>query len=287
MNLAEDITSFINAVRTLCNAGICFYDLKDFFNYGSYGEKMNKGHYCSFCKKARTLPIGRQKCDESDRENAVLLAKQYKKPFFHECHLGMRELVVPLIENDVLIGIIFVGQCRLDENYEATIFEKAKKITNDPSDIVRLYNQLPVVSREIITNVGEIIFHYFSTQIQNIELLFGELRKKEFTGTSLADGIRDFIELNFQSRISTKEIAQVFHVNLSYASRCFSKKFGITITNFILQTRIDYAKLLLTQTKASINDISFNVGFEDSNYFSRLFKKNVGCSPKQYREQLK
>ena len=96
-NLTGDITEFINAIRKLTGIGICFYDLNSFFGYDRYGVKNNRGHYCEFCKKTRELSDGRIRCDESDKNEAISLAKQYKTPFFFECHMGMQELVIPLI----------------------------------------------------------------------------------------------------------------------------------------------------------------------------------------------
>ena len=97
MSSAGDISVFINAVCDLCGVGICYYDLSEFFNYDRLGVRNNRGHYCAFCELARTLPGGRAQCEASDKQRAVQLAAQYREPFFFECHMGMRELVVPLL----------------------------------------------------------------------------------------------------------------------------------------------------------------------------------------------
>ena len=68
------ITEIINAIRTLTGVGICYYDLNAFFQYDKYGAKNNRGHYCAFCEKARSLPGGRKNCDQSDRFETIELA---------------------------------------------------------------------------------------------------------------------------------------------------------------------------------------------------------------------
>jgi ligand-binding sensor protein len=143
MSYAKEITNFISAVRNLSGIGVCYYDLKSFFNYNKNGIKNNRGHYCSFCERARQLPNGRESCEKSDKIGAVALANQYRKPFFYECHMGMRELVIPLIQDDTLLGILFVGQCRMDNDYESKILETAQKMGGDPDEFLFLYNQLP------------------------------------------------------------------------------------------------------------------------------------------------
>lgn len=90
--------------------------------------------------------------------------------------------------------------------------------------------------------------------------------------------------MNYRYSLSLSGIANEFYVNASYASRCFSLRYGKTITECILSTRTERAKILLSTTDVSIGNIAMNVGFDDVNYFSRVFKKIVGCTPTQYRE---
>ena len=283
MNSSDGITSLINAVRDLSGVGICYYDLNAFFNYDKYGVQNNRGHYCDFCKKARSLPSGREACEKSDRIDAVELAKQYKEPFFHECHMGMRELVIPLLKDDVLLGILFVGQCRTGGDYETRIISNAVKMNGNPDEFLRFYKDLPLVSQKNLINIGNILAQYFDAKILSNELLSSKI-KEGSTQNDLAKTIKQFIRLNYRSSLSLSEIAKALHINASYASRLFSSKYGKTITEYITHVRIEHAKNLLTTTDASIGNIALNVGFEDVNYFSRLFKKHTGCSPCKYRK---
>ena len=283
MNSSDGITSLINAVRDLSGVGICYYDLNAFFNYDKYGVQNNRGHYCDFCKKARSLPSGREACEKSDRIDAVELAKQYKEPFFHECHMGMRELVIPLLKDDVLLGILFVGQCRTGGDYETRIISNAVKMNGNPDEFLRFYNDLPLVSQKNLINIGNILAQYFDAKILSSELLSSKI-KEGSTQNDLAETIKQFIRLNYRSSLSLSEIAKALHINASYASRLFSSKYGKTLTEYITYVRIEHAKNLLTTTDASIGNIALNVGFEDVNYFSRLFKKHTGCSPCKYRK---
>ena len=282
MNTSEEITAFINAIREISGIGICYYDLHSFFNYDKYGVQSNRGHYCAFCEKARALPGGREECTKSDKSDAIMLAKQYKEPFFFECHMGMRELVIPLMREDSLLGILFVGQCRTEEGDSARIALNAKRLNGDPEEFTRLYEELPLISQKHLLSVGTILSEYFDVRIWNNELLAPSTASRP-SNQDLSEAIYNFIKYNYRYKISTNEIANEFHVNPSYASRCFSQRYQKTITEHITFTRIKHAKMLLSETNAPIGNIAINVGFDDVNYFSRVFKKATGLSPTKYR----
>lgn len=282
MNTTEEITAFINAIREISGIGICYYDLHSFFNYDKYGVQKNRGHYCAFCEKARALPGGREECTKSDKSDAIMLAKQYKEPFFFECHMGMRELVIPLMREDSLLGILFVGQCRTEEGDSARIALNAKRLNGDPEEFTRLYEELPLISQKHLLSVGTILSEYFDVRIWNNELLAPSTASRP-SNQELAEAINNFIRLNYRYNISPREIANELHVNPSYASRRFSQHYNRTITERITEVRIKRARALLAETDAPIGNIAMNVGFNDVNYFSRIFKKATGLSPTQYR----
>ena len=278
------ITEVINAIRSLTGVGICYYDLNAFFQYDKYGVKNNRGHYCAFCEKARSLPGGRKNCDQSDRFEAVELAKQYKTPFFHECHMGMRELVIPLIREDRLLGVLFVGQCRTDSDNDNQIRENALKMNGDPDEFIELYYQLPQISKKDLILIETILSQYFESKILTSELLRPMSSAPVGSTAFLAESIKIYIRQNYRYQLSTGNIAEAFFVNASYASRRFSESFGVTITEYISSVRIEHAKNLLATTSAPIGSIALNVGIDDANYFTRIFKKFVGMSPTEYRQ---
>lgn len=286
MNFTDEITVLINSLRDLSGVGICYYDLRNFFHYEKHGVKANRGHYCDFCVKARSLPNGKISCEKSDKNEAVELAKQYKEPFFFECHMGMRELVIPLMRDDLLLGLLFVGQCRGEDDREAEIKANAKKMAGEPEELWALYRQLPVLSQKNILNVGNILGQYFSTKILNSELMWGE-GAAHVVGGDLAYSMRLYVQNNYKLHLSLGEIAEEFNVNPSYASRCFSRKYGMTVTAYIMHVRLEKAKMFLVSTEIPIGNVALNIGFDDVNYFCRIFKRQEGCSPGQYRRQNK
>lgn len=110
-------------------------------------------------------------------------------------------------------------------------------------------------------------------------------RKIDFN--TLSQKIINFIELNFSEDLSIEKIAGSIHIHPSHAMRTFKKEMGTTITSYINNKRIEEAKELLTRSNLLITDISIMVGFSDPQYFSRVFKKMVSMTPKEYRTKYK
>lgn len=69
--------------------------------------------------------------------------------------------------------------------------------------------------------------------------------------------------------------------------RCFRDAFGETPKELLTRLRIDKAKQLLTVTSRSITDVCLDVGFSSLGTFSTLFKRHVGCSPKDFRRRVR
>jgi two-component system response regulator YesN len=95
--------------------------------------------------------------------------------------------------------------------------------------------------------------------------------------------IAAFIEQNYQAELSLQDIAKRFFVSREYVSRKFKQEYGINITDYISGKRIDKAKLLMVNPNLRITKIAEMVGFHDEKYFSKVFKKQEGISPKAYR----
>lgn len=285
MATAERITQVINAFRALSGAGICFYDLNTFFHYGKLGEQNNRGHYCEFCKNVRLLEGGRASCDRSDRKEAIALAKDYREPFFFKCHMGMCELVLPLCSENELIGLVFIGQCQIKgEDASPDIMRRAERLGGSPERFATLYHSLPQLGRDELLDVGTILMQYFENLIE----LEGKDWIRQLAQEEEGDTIRqivEFIRMKYMLPITPGSICAEFHLHPSYVAREFKKLTGHTMTGYIHEIRIKNAARLLISSSLPVESIALNVGFCDANYFSRIFKKLMDCSPEEYRRQ--
>lgn len=98
--------------------------------------------------------------------------------------------------------------------------------------------------------------------------------------------IHRYIEQSYHENITLTALAEQYHMDASYLSRIFSQKYGETIIAFLTRIRMEKAAELMKDQDKKLETISFLVGYDDYNYFSRVFRKKMGCSPREYRNNL-
>jgi len=99
--------------------------------------------------------------------------------------------------------------------------------------------------------------------------------------------IKDYLDENWKEKIALDKLADMFYINKYYLTRLFKNQYGISILNYVLNKRITHAKHQLRFTDKTIEAIGIECGFEDSNYFSRTFKRVEGAPPNEYRKLWK
>ncbi len=92
------------------------------------------------------------------------------------------------------------------------------------------------------------------------------------------------IDASIDGDLSLKRFANELFLNTSYLSSLFKKETGITLTDYVNQHRINFAKRLLKSTTLSIQAVATAVGISDIHYFTRLFRRETGYSPREYRK---
>lgn len=97
-----------------------------------------------------------------------------------------------------------------------------------------------------------------------------------------------YIEENYaKDSISLNEVAGAVEVSANYFSTVFRQETEMTFTEYVTQKRMEKAKQLLRQTERQSGDIAAEVGFKDPHYFSFVFKKTQGCTPREYRSGMR
>lgn len=210
-------------------------------------------------------------------------------------------------------------------NMAADVLPKYLPCTVTASNLSHFYVLLPLDSPvgleqrldEVLKKAGQILFNYFSTPIhwavgqpvQDILKVQQSQRTALSILTQVTDAqpvlyyqpqattpaprraqtvaqIQEYICQNLSKPLSLNDVAAVFNFSPNYLSQLFSQNGESSFVEFVTATRINTAKELMATTDLKIYEISERVGFESSSYFSKVFKKMEGVSPREYMQRL-
>lgn len=104
--------------------------------------------------------------------------------------------------------------------------------------------------------------------------------------SDLVEKAVNYIEFNLMEDLRLSELAEQFNVNASYLSIKFKKEVGQNITDYINEKRVASSLPLLATTRLPIGEVAEKVGILDENYYSRLFKRLRGMTPREYRKRM-
>ena len=163
--------------------------------------------------------------------------------FDHEIHPAMKGLLASCIDSNIL--------------YLLNLFEKD-------------FSTFSERKNEKCLSAFSYIYNYICEMVCSAE-------------NSHVKAIKQYISDNLTSELTLDAIANHVHLAPQYVCSLFKKETGMTVTGFILKSRIDLAKMLILATNESICKISESCGFTDYCYFSHAFKKITGISARQYK----
>ena len=143
----------------------------------------------------------------------------------------------------------------------------------------------------------DIIFHEFRSKdyllayetVENLKESLNQAAKQIINSLGCQDSdiifvIKSYIQEHFADNLNSADIAKKFFLNSSYFSTLFKEKAGMNFTAYVEGIRMEKAKEQLVWTSKQITDVALDVGYSDSSYFSKVFKRYFGMTPRQYRE---
>lgn len=178
------------------------------------------------------------------------------------------------------------------KNYPATLNAVAKNYFCKMAIlIINLKDEYKIhSSKDYAESILEVIFR-FKTLDEIVDKLINEI--DEFFACLNVDSennivfkIKQYVKENYAHQLlSVSEISDYLGLNMSYACKIFRMRTGTTISRYITNYRILESKKLLLSHNIPIRDIAVMVGFQNSNYFGKVFKKVEGMQPKEFRNK--
>ena len=97
--------------------------------------------------------------------------------------------------------------------------------------------------------------------------------------------VKAYMDEHYTQKLTLDDLEAQFFINKYYLLKIFKETYGMTISSYLISKRITRAKQLLRFTQMTIDEVGCAVGMDGAGYFSRMFKKAEGISPKEYRKQ--
>ncbi|MFS1068650.1 GH39 family glycosyl hydrolase [Enterococcus casseliflavus] len=170
--------------------------------------------------------------------------------------------------------------------FQGNSIEKQSTVNNEIRKYIHRLLQLFVYKEY---NQNAFAFQNYFALIGNLEKHF---RKKETmdrkkSTTKKIEEIKFYIDNNFQKDIKLADVANNLYLSEQYISRVFSKEVGLSISDYLVQKRLEKVRNELLHTEKSVIEIAYDVGFSNINSFNRIFKKYQGLTPTDYRKEVK
>lgn len=268
----EDLIKLLKNFNEITNLRIGIFDT-NFKELYAYPRKA-----LPICRAIKSTVEGLRKCNECDKK-ANTMAKEKNDIYIHRCHAGFTEVSFPISDNKEIFGYIMIGQFLsnkpLNKLWDYTV-KSTKLYLDDVQKFKKNYYKLQQLNKSKIISsanimkvcVGYILF-YDIMMIQKNNLL---------------KSIEEYIDENITEKIDANSLSVKFNLPRNNIFYVIKNETGSTLGEYIRYKRLSYAKNLLKYSEYKITDISYMCGIKDYNYFSRVFKKFYGLSPKKWKD---
>lgn len=232
----------------------------------------------AYCSYVRTTPAGREGCAKCDYA-ACERAKEQRRAHVYVCHAGLTEAITPIRYENTVLGYVILAHMMPKENYEEAFDLALSRLSayGLESEKGRAYlKKIRPHRREQILACAHLLDAVASY------MYAGSLVKRK--SEELSQRISRYITEHLSEELDVAFLTQHFALSRTRLFCVFKECFGMSVSRYVQGKRIERAKLLLDTTSLSVGEIALAVGYAEGNYFSKVFKKETGKSPTEYRE---
>lgn len=136
------------------------------------------------------------------------------------------------------------------------------------------------IDTEEIDELSKVLYDYLAEEMKE------NATKKESTHHGVISRAMVFIDENYMNNISLNDVAESINMSYFYFSRLFKESTGQSFSDYLTEYRVEKSIELMRDESLSIKQISYDIGYNDPNYFSKIFKKLKGITPTDYRGRM-
>ncbi|MFJ5714181.1 response regulator [Neobacillus sp. NPDC093127] len=213
----------------------------------------------------------------SDLNNGLPLL-HHKKEFFDQIRLGQWE--------PIRMDVLKIIQCYESEG--ANLLQTQQRMLEVLWIITRVMSEMGVETVTPLFSYQTIDYRQLRSEtIQMLDRMMGSyVNHFDRLGADSIHQIKQYIFEHSNEDISLEALGRKVGLSPMYISKIFKEKLGVNYIDLLTEYRIEKAKKLLADPVKSIKEITFEVGYHDPNYFSKVFKKMCTVSPKEYRSTI-
>ena len=239
--------------------------------------------------KSGSMHYGKTKYDHD--LGSMSFVKPQQKVVFKNVELEEKGFLI-IIHEDFLPGTVLYNEIR---KYSYFDYEVNEALHLSPAEEDIIWNLYFSIEKEYHNNTDElskaIIVSHLDSMLKYAQRFYKRqfINRKELTGSTVTK-FNALLAANFEERKTTNIglptvslMAEKLHISSRYLTDLLKQETGKTALELIHLFLIGEAKNLLTEGKLNISEISHLLGFENTTYFSRLFKKEVGRTPNEFR----
>ena len=232
---------------------------------------------CSFCELIKQNPEAKKLCKANDKK-ACADCKEASRLCIYKCHAGLFEAVAPIKMNDIILGYIMLGQVIERGTDLEKIMDYASKFTDDKNALGKASKRLHQKSMRQIESLAKLM---------EISTCYLEITKLiSIDEENLIFHLSNYINDNLRSDLSVESILSHFKISRCRIYEISHKYFGMSVAKYIRRKRVLLAAELLSKKDTRISEAAGLSGFTDYNYFSKIFKNEMGMTPSQYQKQI-
>lgn len=242
-------------------------------------EIYTASYQTAFCHSIAAIPGGYERCVQCDHQ-ALIDIQHTKKMKKYICHAGLIEIALPVTENGKTVATILFGQL-LDDSPREEQWERVRSACAwypDMEELQQSFMRLRRLSSRQLAACADII-HACISEVRLTSIVQPPAQDDMYR-------LDSFLDIHYAEKLSMEDVCSSLSIGKTKLYSLCKQHYGKTIIQLLNERRIDAAKELLTTTTHPIQYIAEVVGIVDFNYFTKVFKRQTGCTPSQYRRGL-
>lgn len=286
--LLSDISAYILFLSGEKGLNVSIHQMDAFvnsFNQNLITWNYHTNPYCLCLKRNADI----QK--ECQRRQICMFESISDEPFFGTCWAGMGEFVFP-VSNPHDNRRAFISVSGFAGDPEKTRAQMRKIVQTYDMPLAEMEKFQADLKQEHppleeLSPLLQPLAHMLTLLLMYLDDMGATFPEKDSSSRRLFNSICQNIRRNYDTNYSLEEIAEANNCSVSHISHLFRKYAQCSYRNYVNTMKTELAKVYLLSTSMSMQEISDHLGFSNSNYFSTVFRRMCGMSPREYRQALK